>query len=244
MKISAAWHKGRLLLRILLVVAVLGALAVVLQPVATFAILETLFPRIVWRVSTSQPLAALSFDDGPVPAYTGQVLEILARHGAKATFFAIGSRAAAHPWMLDRIRREGHEVGNHYLDGGITLADSPVVFLEKVRRAEQILGIKGSQRLFRPPSGLIWPAQIDDLERSGYRCVLGSAYPYDPTRPPVAYMRWLVVKNLRPGTIVILHDGIPDPSKSIAALRGILLAGAKRGLRFVTVSRLLEAQGK
>lgn len=75
---------------------------------------------------------------------------------------------------------------------------------------------------------------------NGYTCVLGNAYPYDPLRPPVWYMEWLVVKNLIPGSIVILHDGRPDPTGSLEALPAILAAGQKRGLRFVSVGSLLE----
>ncbi|MBI1894513.1 MAG: polysaccharide deacetylase family protein, partial [Candidatus Rokubacteria bacterium] len=72
-------------------------------------------PGLVWRVPTADPLVALSFDDGPHPTYTPQVLAILARHDAHATFFLIGERAAANPHLVARIRAGHHEVGNHYL---------------------------------------------------------------------------------------------------------------------------------
>ena len=69
--------------------------------------------------------------------------------------------------------------------------------------------------------------------------MLGSAYPFDPSHPSARYIRWLVSKNLAPGVIVILHDGIADPSRSLAALEDILTAGEQKGLRFVTVGELL-----
>ena len=69
--------------------------------------------------------------------------------------------------------------------------------------------------------------------------MLGSAYPHDPSHPPVAYIEWLVEKNLVPGAIVILHDGIADPSRTLEALPRILAAGKDRGLRFVSVGALL-----
>lgn len=245
---SAAGEKSRWarvtrrLLRIFLPVTVVWVGVTGFQPAWAFAILETLFPRIVWRVETMQPLVALSFDDGPAPRHTIAVLDILARHHAKATFFSIGSRAAAHPWLIEGIKTGGHEIGNHYLHESTALGDSPDEFLDKVRRTDEMLGLDGTRKLFRPPGGLIWPAQLDQLQKHGYACVLGSAYPYDAKRPPVAYIRWLVKKNLRPGAIVILHDGIADPSKSIAALDDILTAGESRGLRFVTVGELLAAR--
>jgi peptidoglycan/xylan/chitin deacetylase (PgdA/CDA1 family) len=74
----------------------------------------------------------------------------------------------------------------------------------------------------------------------GYECVLGCAYPHDPMRVPAWYIRWLVLKNLRPGTIVILHDGIADLRRSIQALPRILGAGRERGLRFVSIAKLLR----
>jgi peptidoglycan/xylan/chitin deacetylase (PgdA/CDA1 family) len=75
----------------------------------------------------------------------------------------------------------------------------------------------------------------------GYATVIGSAYPFDGGHPPVWYIEWLIEKNLVPGTIVILHDGIPDPRRSIEALPHILATGRERGLRFVSVGALMAA---
>ena len=88
---------------------------------------------------------------------------------------------------------------------------------------------------------MIRPAQIDAAQARGYVAVLGSAYPYDPKRPPAVFIRWLVSKNLAPGAIVILHDGGGDRSRTVAALPGILEAGRDKGLRFVTVGELRAA---
>ena len=226
-------------------VAVLAVLFVVgFQPVSAFGLLEVLFPRILWRIETERPLVALSFDDGPSPEHTARVLDILARHGARATFFLIGTRASAHPALVRRMREEGHETANHYLTSGSALGDSRAAFVDKLLRTEQILGRPADRKLFRPPGGLIWPSQLTELERRGYVCVLGSAYPYDPKHPPAAYIRWLVAKNLRPGAIVVLHDGIADPSRTIAALDGILEAGREKGLRFVGVGELLAVTSR
>jgi peptidoglycan/xylan/chitin deacetylase (PgdA/CDA1 family) len=100
--------------------------------------------------------------------------------------------------------------------------------------------IPGSRKLFRPPGGIAWPGQLRLARQRGYTPVLGSAYPHDPARPPVWYIRWLVVKNLRPGAIVILHDGIRDPSRSIEALPLILAAGKQKGLQFVPIGTLMN----
>jgi len=228
--------------RMLLVLGgvLLAATAVVVtQPLWAFDALAWAMPRIVWRIETTEPLVALSFDDGPAPEHTPQVLEILSKHRAHATFFLIGDRAAAHLDLVGRLRSEGHEVGSHYFTTRSTVQASDDDFLANLTRTEEILGLRGPIKLFRPPGGKIRRSQLQLAEDRGYRVVLGSAYPYDGYHPPSAYIRWLVTKNLAPGVIVILHDGIADPSRTVAALDSILTAGERKGLRFVTVGDLL-----
>jgi peptidoglycan-N-acetylglucosamine deacetylase len=215
-----------------------GLLVYWTEPLPIFGVLEALTPGIVYRVETDEPVVALSFDDGPHPVHTPQVLDILERHGARATFFLIGERAQRHPDLVARIKAAGHEAGNHYFRNGTTLRHSDTEFVGYLERTERAAGVTGP-KLFRPPGGVAWPHQLNLARERGYTCVLGSAYGHDPLRPPVWYIRWLTGKNLMPGAIVILHDGIPDPSRSIAALPHILAAGRDRGLRFVTVGTLL-----
>jgi peptidoglycan-N-acetylglucosamine deacetylase len=211
------------------------------EPGPAFAVLERLTPNLVWRVETERPLVALSFDDGPSPAYTPQVLAILDRYGATATFFLIGERAARHPELVERIKAAGHEVGNHYYMNGATLRHSDGDFLGYLERTERAAGISGPPKLFRPPGGVAWPGQLRLARERGYVCVLGSAYPHDPVHPPVWYMEWLIRKNLAPGAIVILHDGIPDPTRGIEALPAVLADGRRRGFQFVSIGKLMDA---
>jgi peptidoglycan/xylan/chitin deacetylase (PgdA/CDA1 family) len=210
------------------------------EPAAAFAVAEKLAPNVLWRIATDKPLVALSFDDGPDPKYTPQVLAILKRHGAHATFFLIGDRARSHPELVQRIKRAGHEVGNHYIKDASTLTHDDSTFLSHLDRTERAIGISGERKLFRPPGGVAWPRQLRLARTRDYTSVLGSAYPHDPVHPPVWYIRWLVVKNLRPGAIIILHDGIRDPTRSIEALPQILAAGKEQGLQFVPVGTLIE----
>jgi peptidoglycan-N-acetylglucosamine deacetylase len=223
-----------------LVLLVAGFALFWLEPLAVLSALERLTPRIMYRVRTEHPLVALSFDDGPHPTFTPQVLEILEQHNAKATFFLIGERALRHPELVFRIKAAGHEVGNHYFKNGPTLRHSDADFLGYLYRTEKAIGRTGGLRLFRPPGGVASPRQLRLAQAHGYTCVLGSAYPHDPAHPPVWYIRWLIEKNLVPGTIVILHDGIPDSTRSLEALPHILAAGDARGLRFVSIGALVN----
>jgi len=104
------------------------------------ALLERITPNIVYRVRTHLPLVALSFDDGPHPTFTPQVLEILERQDAKATFFLIGERVLRHPDIVARIKAGGHEVGNHYVRNASTLGHSDTEFVCNLEQTESPLG--------------------------------------------------------------------------------------------------------
>ena len=227
-------------------VAILGAALWILltEPGWAFTVAERLAPNVVWRVRATQPLVGLSFDDGPDPVHTPKVLEILAKHEAKATFFLIGQRARAHPELVARIKAEDHEIANHYFMNGATLAHSDQEFRRCLAQTELAIGPLRDLKLFRPPGGVAWPSQLRAARAEGYTCVLGSAYPHDPAHPPVWYIRWLILKNLAPGAIVILHDGIADPARSIAALPDVLAGGTSRGFRFVAIGTLMSASGR
>ncbi len=215
-------------------------LLVVLQPAALVRLLARAFPGMLWQVNTREPVVALTFDDGPHAVYTPQVLKILARHNVRATFFLVGKNARQHPELVERIRQAGHEVGNHTGTIATTFFVPTQKFENDLLRAEATLGIKYSgPKFFRPAGGWIRPAQLRRAKGHGYICVLGSAYAYDPYRPPTAYIRWAIAKNLSPGVIVVLHDSGGNRSNTVAALEGILAAAQARGLRWVTLSELI-----
>jgi peptidoglycan/xylan/chitin deacetylase (PgdA/CDA1 family) len=227
---------------LLMAAALLGAGLVVfwMEPLSALSVIERITPNIIYRVRTHRPMVALSFDDGPHPIFTLEVLEILRRHDAKATFFLIGERALRHPEVVSQIKAAGHEVGNHYFRNGTTLGHSDADFVDYLEQTEKAIWIVGGPKLFRPPGGVAWPKQLRKAREHGYLCVLGCAYPHDPMHPPVQYITWLIEKNLVPGAIVILHDGISDPTRSIRALPHILTVGRKRGLRFVSIGALMR----
>src|ERR1700737_2492801 len=229
-----------------LLISFLALLAVALiffwiEPLTILPLLERLTPNLTYRVRTRHPLVALSFDDGPHPTFTPQVLDILQQHNAHATFFLIGERALRHPELVARINAAGHEIANHYFTDGSLLLHSDADFVRNLERTEQVLGITAAPKFFRPPGGVARPNQLRLAQAHGYECLLGSAYPHDPIHPPVWYIRWLVTKNLAPGTIVILHEGISNPTRTLQALPQILAAGRRKGLQFVSIGTLKAA---
>lgn len=222
-------------------VALFGLIVFWTEPLWLLPTLERVTPNIVYRARTRLPLVALSFDDGPHPVFTPQVLDILQRYEATATFFLIGDRALRHPEVMAAIRDAGHEIGNHYSSNVPTLGHSDAEFARNLEQTDAALGLGPKPAVFRPPGGIALPRQIKLAKARGYVCVLGCAYPHDPMHPPAWYIRWLITKNLVPGAIVILHDGMSDPSGSIEALPHILEAGRRKGLRFVSIAELLRS---
>lgn len=215
-----------------------------IQPLAVVRVFERLTRNVIYRMPVELPLVGLSFDDGPHPTFSPQILDILERHDAKATFFLIGERALLYPELVTRIKAAGHEVGNHYYKDCSTFVHSDAEFLRYLEQTEKAIGTMEQPKLFRAPGGVAWPRQLRLARAQGYTCVLGSAYPNDPMHPPVSYITWLVEKNLAPGTIVILHDGISDATRSIQALPQILQSGRQKGIRFVSIGDLMRASRK
>jgi peptidoglycan/xylan/chitin deacetylase (PgdA/CDA1 family) len=200
--------------------------------------------HLLCRVEDVAGLFAVTFDDGPYPTATGRILDVLARFGARATFFMLGGHVRRHPDLARRVVAEGHEAGVH--------GDShwPMPFLlpgamrrEVLRCAASIEEATGSApRFYRPPFGFMTPGQARFVRNLGYEPVLGDVYPEDPHLPGVERIVARVMPRLRDGSILILHDGSPigSPSRTqtVDALAIILAEAALRGLRGTTVAEV------
>lgn len=195
-------------------------------------------------VRTEAPCLALTFDDGPDPESTPQVLEALARHGMRATFFLVGERARRHPDLVARIAAAGHEIGNHSWDHPSlpTLPDAALA--EQIDRTRAVLAPHG-QKLLRPPYGDQSLRSHLAARRRGYRVVIWSIVGRDWLDSPAEEIADRIIAEAAPGGIVLLHDTLysfaedrhRDRRPTIGALA--LLAERLPGYRFVTVSELL-----
>jgi peptidoglycan/xylan/chitin deacetylase (PgdA/CDA1 family) len=195
----------------------------------------------ICRVETSQPLVALTFDDGPTTQGLDAVLPQLRRYNAKATFFLIGQRSEAP--LVRRIVAEGHEVGNHSFQHRRMIFRSSDFYDEEIRRTDAVLRRGGAKpTLFRPPFGEKLIGLPLAVERNGYRMIMwDSGDPRD--RDPVVYAR-KVLADVRPGSIVLIHPMTSSRATERAALPLILDGLARRGFRMVTVSELLAEGAK
>jgi peptidoglycan-N-acetylglucosamine deacetylase len=162
--------------------------------------------------STSQAAAdivRLTFDDGPVRTNTPRVLDVLSHYRVKATFFVIGQRARRHPLLVRREYREGHSVQNHtYTHPDLTTL-GPVEIRRELRATNRAIKAAGVPRphRFRPPRG-VTNARVRSVGASlGLIQTLWSVDPHDWEDPPASVICRRVVSNVRPGSIVLLHDG-------------------------------------
>lgn len=185
---------------------------------------------------------ALTFDDGPHPRYTDQILKILAEYGVVATFFVIGENADAYPELVRRTVEEGHEVANHtYHHYHTARIDLQTINEEMQACAQSITRITGERpRLFRPPEG-VYNEGIGALcTQNGYTAVLWSIDTEDwAHRSPCTICR-NVSKNAKDGAIILMHDFIGKNSPTPSALRQMIPMLLAKGFEFVTVSDLIS----
>lgn len=222
-------------------VATITAALCVRPPFAVVRLLARRMTDIVFYADTTLPLIALSLDDGPDPELTPQILDVLARHRAHATFFVLGHRAATHPDVLNRITGAGHELGNHGWDATPAWTMGADQLEASMRRTAAVLEPLGASRLFRPGSGWIPRRRRSRIAALGYRCVLGSVYPQDGAILWPQYAVWDVLRRAQPGAIIVLHEGRPDRGAVVATLERILTGLRRRGYTATTVSALLDA---
>lgn len=199
------------------------------------------FGELYARVETRQRVVALTFDDGPSPANTPALLELLARHRVKATFFMQGQNIERHRELAARVLAEGHQLGNHsYSHQRMVL--KPLFFIEEeISRTDRLLrelGVQG-EILFRAPYGkklflLPWV-----LARDGRKHITFDAVPDDHATQDAQLITSRVLKATRPGSIILLHDGWREKPGTLQATGLIIEALHAQGYRFVTVAELL-----
>ena len=206
-----------------------------------------------WRsLPTPDRTVALTFDDGPDPRWTPQVLDILHRDGVRATFFVVGSRVVDHPDLVRRELAAGDSVGSHtFTHADLTNLPGWRRSLELRMTQVALASATGHHTaLFRPPYSSVPAALTAAQERAfrsvahqGYLVVLADRDAEDWRRPGTA----AIVANAMPtagaGAIVLLHDGGGDRSQTVQALPRLILALRSRGYRFVTVPQLAHLAG-
>jgi peptidoglycan-N-acetylglucosamine deacetylase len=236
----------RFMFRFLTVISLLVATRLLAQQVAPSAT-PTNTPRAapeakmtISSVHVDGPYIALTFDDGPDKKLTPRLLDLLAQHHIHATFFVVGENAAAHPEILQRALREGHEIGNHSWSHPNFAKMSEEAVRSQVRRTEEAITNATGLRptLLRPPYGSVTARQKRWLhDELGYEIILWDVDPLDWKNPGPSVVTNRIVKETRAGSIVLSHD---IHAQTIEAMPQTLRELEEKGFQFVTVSQLLK----
>ena len=192
------------------------------------------------NVPTSLKVIALTFDDGPLKDTTPEILGILKEKGVKATFFVVGERVERFPKLVQQEIEDGHEVGTHtYSHPNLTKLRRNQLQEELDKTEKAILTVAPKPTLFRPPGGSYNNNIIKLARDSGYLTILWSIDTQDWRSPPVGDIVNSVLKDVKPGSIILLHDG-KYPSPTPEAVELIIDSLQSLGYEFVTVSELLQ----
>lgn len=195
---------------------------------------------ITWRWPTTEPVVALTIDDGPSLAYTTRVLDILARKDVAATFFQVGKRVRALPELSRRVAQR-HEIGNHTWSHPSMALGRPQQVTRQLRRTAQVIGhATGTMpTLYRPPYGYFSGATAMVAAGLSYSIVLWDVK-FDVTDDASSNIT-RIARAVRPGSIILGHDGgTLNNEVVVQALPGLIDAIHGLGLRFVTVTQLLR----
>lgn len=182
-------------------------------------------------IDTAGGAVALTFDDGPDPRYTPQVLALLAQYQLHATFCLVGIHVREYPWLVRAIVAGGHTLCNHtYQHDEHIGRHTPAQIDSDLRRTDDaILAATGRRpRLFRAPAGNWTPALFRELGKEGLVPLGWSADPRDWARPGVPSIVATALSELHPGGILLMHDGFGHREQSVAALRLLLPVLAAR----------------
>jgi peptidoglycan/xylan/chitin deacetylase (PgdA/CDA1 family) len=195
-------------------------------------------PGCLYFVHATKPVVALTIDDGPDPRSTAGILAVLARHGAHATFFLISGRIPGREEVVSAIVRGGHEIGNHLTRDEPSIRLAPARFEAALVEADAVLSRFAPVAWVRPGSGWYNGAMLAAIARHRYRCALGSVYPYDPHLPWSGFAAAYVLAHVRPGAVIVLHDGGARGERTAATLERVLPVLARHGYRVVSLSEL------
>ena len=231
-------------------VAIVGLVAVSLVAISAWRLSRSrdfqVLGSMVKRVETATPVVALTFDDGPLPGFTEETLDILRAEGVRATFFVTGEALEEHMAQARRIVAERHELGNHSYSHRRMIGVSYTFVREEIERTDALIRAAGyeDEIHFRPPYSkrlLVLPYY---LSRTGRTTILCDVEPesYPEIAADAEKIVQHVVERARPGSIILLHVMNASRSESVRAVPAIIQALRSKGYTFVTISELLAMQ--
>ena len=206
--------------------------------ITTTKILRLFYPSFLWEMPKGEKKLYLTFDDGPHPTITPQVLEILKKFNAKATFFCIGNNVNKYKETFELIKKEGHSVGNHTFNHERGWKTKTSDYIKSVKEADALI----QSPLFRPPHGRIKSSQIRAIknlrisESQNFKIVAWTVISYDWDKslsPEDCFNN--VIKNSDDGSIIVFHDSEKAVDNMIPALTKVLEYYTDKGFTFCPI---------
>lgn len=210
-----------------------------------YRILEPAFPNCLWGGDRNSSAIALTFDDGPHPQYTPQVLAVLDRYNIKASFFCLGTCVNRSPAIAKAICDRGHWIGLHGYDHRSFPTLSSNELKESLEKTQAAIHsacnlLPEKVRDVRPPNGLFTPKTLDLFQQWNYRPVMWSVVPEDWVRPGVDTVVQRVLQQAQNGSLIVLHDGVCGGQDVAATIQVLIPQLLQQGYQFVTVDRLWQ----
>jgi len=227
-------YRRKLALGIIFLITVLALITITQYSLTTPSLVRA--PGTYYMAHTQEKVVALTFDDGPDPTDTPDVLDILKAKEVRATFFVLGQAAQSNPYLLKRLIKEGHEIGNHSFNHDYQQRR----LIEEMNQTDQtVFAATGTHTYFyRPPGGFLSKNQLDTIKNNGQVVALWSVDSKDWRNPGIKQIVDNVMKNVFPGAIILMHDGGYHRIQTVKALGPIIDALRERGYRFATLSEL------
>ncbi|MBT3313912.1 MAG: polysaccharide deacetylase family protein [Anaerolineae bacterium] len=222
-------------------VFVLFGIILWLKPEWLIAHLRKQSPQVLYSVETDEKVVALTIDDGPDPCGSPAILDVLDEHDAHATFFLISEHIPGNEVFVERMIAEGHELGNHLTADEPSIALSNDEFERELLEADLALTeYVDDVKWMRPGSGWYNDEMLATIKKHDYQCALGNVYPYDPQISIYWFSAYYVLGNIKPGSVIVLHDYNRRGGRTTKALEIILPRLAERGYKVVTLTELVE----
>jgi peptidoglycan-N-acetylglucosamine deacetylase len=210
-----------------------------------------LYGRTFIGLNDGSKLLALTYDDGPNDPWTPRLLEVLARHGVRATFFMLGRYVRQRPEIARQVAEAGHVIGNHTFSHPNLIFSSPARIQAQIDECHHVLteAIGEHSKLFRPPFGGRRPDVLSGARRKGLIPVMWSVSAYDWNAGAPEKVERKVARQVRGGDVILMHDGGhlafgTDRSASVAATDRIIARYKTEGYRFVSVTEMMKEDGR
>jgi peptidoglycan/xylan/chitin deacetylase (PgdA/CDA1 family) len=207
------------------------------------SILKPSFPQCLWTGNSNSKKIALSFDDGPHPQYTPQVLQVLDQYNIPASFFWLGICVNRSPHVAKAVKNAGHWIGLHGYDHISFPTLSPMQLQNSLEKTQAEIynacNLSPEKvRDVRPPNGFFTPHTLQLFQQWNYRPVMWSVVPEDWVRPGVSVVVKRVLKQVKGGSLIVLHDGVCGGEDVAATIKILIPQLLAQGYEFVTVDSL------